>query len=170
MKSTGIVRMLDELGRIVLPIELRRVLEIEEKDPMEFFVDPDSQWIMMRKYQTQVCMFCQSMDGLVYFREKFICQSCLKNIRRQVNPELAVPEIAVATAAEGNKLIGESKGNSTPRKQHRRQGKAYKRLLEAMQTHPSGTQSEWARIAEISQSRVSQILHEMKSTAPNEKV
>lgn len=49
MKATGIVRKVDELGRIVLPIELRRVLHIDIKDPVEIFVDED--FIMLRKYQ-----------------------------------------------------------------------------------------------------------------------
>lgn len=48
MKSTGIVRKVDELGRIVLPKELRNTLEIKEKDPLEIFVDEDK--IILRKY------------------------------------------------------------------------------------------------------------------------
>ena len=49
MKATGIVRKVDELGRIVLPIELRRTLDIEIKDPVEIFVDED--FIILRKYE-----------------------------------------------------------------------------------------------------------------------
>lgn len=52
MKSTGIVRKMDELGRIVIPIELRRNLGIEEKDPVEIYVDGDR--IMLRKYEPSV--------------------------------------------------------------------------------------------------------------------
>lgn len=57
MKSTGIVRKVDELGRIVLPIELRRTLGIEEKDRIEIFVDGES--IILRKYQP-ACIFCDN--------------------------------------------------------------------------------------------------------------
>ena len=57
MKATGIVRKVDELGRIVLPIELRRTLNIEIKDPLEIYVDGES--IMLKKYQP-ACVFCGS--------------------------------------------------------------------------------------------------------------
>lgn len=52
MKSVGMVRKVDELGRIVLPIELRRTLEINEKDPLEIFVD--GKQIILQKYQPDV--------------------------------------------------------------------------------------------------------------------
>ena len=55
MKSTGIVRKVDELGRIVLPIELRRTLDIAEKDALEIYVEGES--IVLRKYQA-ACVFC----------------------------------------------------------------------------------------------------------------
>lgn len=55
MKATGIVRKVDELGRIVLPIELRRTLDIEIKDPIEIFVDDE--YILLKKYEP-ACIFC----------------------------------------------------------------------------------------------------------------
>lgn len=171
MKSTGIVRMLDELGRIVLPVELRRLLEIEEKDPMEIFFDPDAQQIMLRKYQSQTCMFCQSMDAPVYFHEKFICHSCLRELKLQTNPELATPEIAASSTAVINNLDVSSKESpvsDTPSKRGRKQSKARQRLIEVMVTYPNGTQAEWAQLVGISQSRVSQIVREMKSTSSGE--
>ena len=58
MKSTGIVRKVDELGRIVLPIEMRRTLDIAEKDALEIYVEGDS--IILRKYQP-ACIFCQEV-------------------------------------------------------------------------------------------------------------
>ena len=61
MKATGIVRKVDELGRIVLPIELRRTLNIDIKDPLEIYVDGES--IMLKKYQP-ACVFCGSSDGI----------------------------------------------------------------------------------------------------------
>ena len=61
MKSTGIVRKVDELGRIVLPIELRRTLGIEEKDRIEIFVDGES--IILRKYQP-ACIFCDNAKDI----------------------------------------------------------------------------------------------------------
>ena len=58
MKSTGIVRKVDELGRIVLPIEMRRTLDIEEKDALEIYVEGES--VILRKYQAS-CVFCDSV-------------------------------------------------------------------------------------------------------------
>ena len=65
MKSTGIVRPVDSLGRIVLPIELRRILNINCKDPVEIFVDEDK--IVLKKYQPS-CIFCDSMDEIKVYR------------------------------------------------------------------------------------------------------
>lgn len=77
MKSTGIVRKVDELGRIVLPIELRRTLDIEEKDSLEIYVDGSS--IVLRKYQPS-CVFCDDATDVVNFKGKIVCQSCLKEL------------------------------------------------------------------------------------------
>lgn len=77
MKSTGIVRRVDELGRIVLPIELRRTLNIAEKDSLEIYVDGAS--IMLKKYQP-ACIFCDSAKGITVFKGKNICAHCLKEL------------------------------------------------------------------------------------------
>ena len=75
MKSTGIVRKVDELGRIVLPIELRRTLGIEEKDRIEIFVDGES--IILRKYQP-ACIFCDNARDIINYKGKNICPECIK--------------------------------------------------------------------------------------------
>lgn len=77
MKSTGIVRKVDELGRIVLPIELRRNLDIEERDPVEIYLDGDK--IVLQKYEP-ACLFCGSSLGLVKYRGKNVCQECARNL------------------------------------------------------------------------------------------
>lgn len=77
MKSTGIVRKVDELGRIVLPIELRRTLDIAEKDSLEIYVDEDA--IILRKYQP-ACIFCDNAKDIVIFKGKNICPECLKEM------------------------------------------------------------------------------------------
>ena len=77
MKSIGIVRRVDELGRIVLPIELRRTLDIAERDTLEIFVDGDT--IMLRKFQ-QSCIFCGSTRNIRSFKEKYICDACVKKL------------------------------------------------------------------------------------------
>ena len=79
MKSTGIVRKVDELGRVVIPIELRRTLNINEKDALEIYVDNDR--IILRKYEpTCACVFCGNADEVVLFRGKNICNDCIKEI------------------------------------------------------------------------------------------
>ena len=75
MKSTVIVRKVDELGRIVLPIELRRTLGIEEKDRIEIFVDGES--IILRKYQP-ACIFCDNARDIINYKGKNICPECIK--------------------------------------------------------------------------------------------
>jgi transcriptional pleiotropic regulator of transition state genes len=74
MKSTGIVRKVDELGRVVIPIELRRTLEIEEKDGLEIYVDNDK--IILRKHEP-ACIFCGNADDVVSFKGKNVCKECL---------------------------------------------------------------------------------------------
>ena len=78
MKSTGIVRRVDELGRIVLPIELRRTLNIAEKDSLEIYVDGSS--IMLKKYQP-ACIFCGNADNVTYYKGKLVCLDCIAELR-----------------------------------------------------------------------------------------
>ena len=77
MKSTGIVRKVDELGRIVLPIELRRTLDIAEKDSLEIYVDGPS--IVLKKYQP-ACIFCGDSRDIVSYKGKNICNVCLSDL------------------------------------------------------------------------------------------
>lgn len=81
MRAVGVVRKLDELGRIVIPIELRRTIGIEEKDPLEIFTN-DHGDIVLRKYQPG-CEFCGSMDNVKTFSGKHICQSCIDTLVMQ---------------------------------------------------------------------------------------
>jgi transcriptional pleiotropic regulator of transition state genes len=80
MKSTGIVRRIDSLGRIVLPIELRRIMDLDIKDPVEIFVDDEH--IILKKYQP-TCIFCNSGDNVVSYRDKKICRECLDELQKK---------------------------------------------------------------------------------------
>ena len=77
MKSTGIVRNIDELGRVVVPKELRRKLGIANTDPVEIYVEEDK--IILKKY-IPVCHFCGSTSMLREFKDKNICQSCVNEL------------------------------------------------------------------------------------------
>ena len=73
MKSTGIIRKVDELGRIVLPIELRRTLDIAERDSLEIYVSDDN--IVLKKFHP-TCIFCGSTKSISVFKDKNVCASC----------------------------------------------------------------------------------------------
>ena len=77
MKSTGIIRKVDELGRIVLPIELRRVLDIAERDELEIYMENDR--IILQKYEP-ACIFCGSSRNLIKYSEKNVCRECVNKM------------------------------------------------------------------------------------------
>ena len=77
MKSTGIVRKVDELGRIVLPIELRRTLDIAERDSLEIYVSEDN--IVLKKYQP-TCVFCGGSKNISTFKDKNVCSNCVSQL------------------------------------------------------------------------------------------
>ena len=78
MKATGIVRKVDELGRIVLPKELRRTLGIQKEDPVEIFVDENN--IILRKYEP-ACIFCGSASEVSIIHGKNICRVCIDEMK-----------------------------------------------------------------------------------------
>ncbi|SJZ99788.1 AbrB/MazE/SpoVT family DNA-binding domain-containing protein [Selenihalanaerobacter shriftii] len=78
MKSTGIVRKVDSLGRVVLPAELRTNLNIESKDPLQIFVDKGK--IIFKKYEP-ACIFCGNAGNTIEFKNKIICEDCLDNMQ-----------------------------------------------------------------------------------------
>lgn len=78
MKSTGIIRKVDDLGRIVLPIELRRMLDIAERDELEIYIENDH--IILQKYKP-TCVFCGSCHNLTSHRGKKVCHSCIQAMR-----------------------------------------------------------------------------------------
>ena len=80
MKSIGIVRKIDELGRIVLPIELRNKMYINTKDSVEIFVDNDK--IILKKYQP-CCVFCGNADNVTMFKGKLVCRDCIEEMTRE---------------------------------------------------------------------------------------
>lgn len=77
MKSTGIVRKVDELGRVVIPIELRRTMGIDEKDALEIYVDNEK--IILKKYEP-ACIFCGNATDTQYYCGKLVCRQCATSI------------------------------------------------------------------------------------------
>ncbi|OYD08965.1 AbrB/MazE/SpoVT family DNA-binding domain-containing protein [Paludifilum halophilum] len=77
MKATGIVRKVDELGRIVLPVELRRTMDIDVRDPLEIYVDGSN--VILKKYSPS-CLFCGQVDNVLTYRNKNVCVDCLNEL------------------------------------------------------------------------------------------
>lgn len=77
MKSTGLIRRVDELGRIVIPIELRNKLGIIEKDPIEVYVDGFN--IVLKKFET-TCIFCGNSKKLIEYEGKLVCNECINKL------------------------------------------------------------------------------------------
>lgn len=81
IKATGIVRNVDELGRLVLPKELRNTMQIQPGDPLEIYVEEDR--IILTKYQP-TCVFCGSSDDLADFGDKKVCKACVEAMKSQL--------------------------------------------------------------------------------------
>lgn len=77
MKSTGIIRKVDELGRVVIPIEIRNKFDISEKDPIEIYVDGSS--IILKKYEPN-CVFCGNNKNLISYKDRLVCSKCAQKL------------------------------------------------------------------------------------------
>ena len=79
MRAVGCVRQIDKLGRLVLPSDIRRMLNIKDgSDSVEFFVDEDS--VVIRKYRP-ACIFCNSANNIQVYKNQSVCQDCIEEIR-----------------------------------------------------------------------------------------
>lgn len=86
MKASGIIRQVDELGRLVLPIELRKKMNIKSKDFIEFWVD--GQEIILKKYEPS-CIFCNDSENMMNYKGKNICAKCFAELKKQRLPKNA---------------------------------------------------------------------------------
>lgn len=148
MNSMGICRRVDEHGRIVLPIELRRVLGMNEGDYVEIFADNDAKRMMLRKYRTG-CLFCGSMAMLSYFKEWYICRSCLRDMELE----------SKAMVESGADL--DMREETAERNPKGIKVESLRRLAEIMQAYPNATQNEWGKILGFSQGYVSQLIRKI---------
>lgn len=97
MKNTGMTRKVDDLGRIVLPVELRRLHSINTGDALEISVHDGA--IVLRKLE-QGCVFCDGSDGLSAFKERPICTTCAEAIGRREEPAAAAESVEQTPMAE----------------------------------------------------------------------
>ncbi len=81
MKSTGIVRKVDSLGRVVIPMELRNNLDVSPGDALEIFTEGDK--IILRKYEPY-CIFCDEVDDVMNYNSKNVCKKCAKELSQKI--------------------------------------------------------------------------------------
>ena len=84
MKATGIIRRVDELGRVVIPIEIRNQFNIVEKDPIEIYVNDSS--IILKKYEPN-CVFCGNTKNLISYKDKLVCSKCAEKLSNFENKD-----------------------------------------------------------------------------------
>lgn len=172
MKSTGINRPLDELGRIVFPIELRRTLGLSEGDTVEFFYDDEGKRMMLRKYRPQECIFCSSLEELTFYRNQFICASCRLEMRCGFISDNGSENLESSEIPHNQTT--EEHDYSTNHRSERKRKVTFEDLVRVIESHPSAPQRKWAEVLGVSQGRVSQmirqsLLRDMKSkTTVNE--
>ena len=83
MKATGIARKVDELGRVVIPIELRRTLHISVRDSLEIYTNQGR--IVLKKYEpTNICIFCGSSKDIISYGGRFVCSECIERLQQKV--------------------------------------------------------------------------------------
>lgn len=82
LRSTGIVRRVDELGRVVLPKEIRQMRELDSGEPFEIYVKED--WIILQKHRPE-CVFCSHQEGLVQYQKKDVCKHCVEKMGHELD-------------------------------------------------------------------------------------
>ncbi|MCM3268779.1 AbrB/MazE/SpoVT family DNA-binding domain-containing protein [Paenibacillus elgii] len=142
----GIVRELDRLGRIVIPIEVRRLMNITENQSLEVLFDEEKKRIAYRKYRAAECLFCNGTQQLKVFKGYYVCQGCIDN--------LPVPQIK-EQQIELNTLCSD---HSTVNKSNPRLSATLKRLRKAIKENPTASQVKLARMLGTSQTRISQLI------------
>ncbi|MBB3127072.1 transcriptional pleiotropic regulator of transition state genes [Paenibacillus rhizosphaerae] len=156
MKSIGIVRLVDELGRIVIPMELRRVMGINEGDPLEIFVDDEKNQLMLRQYNTG-CLFCESMESLSYFRGRYVCQSCKREMELETLGRLE-SAVTLESVEKSSEKPSETPSEETGKRTRRKKEEVLRQLADVMRTYPQASQSEWARMIGVTPGYVSQLV------------
>ncbi|WP_311082659.1 AbrB/MazE/SpoVT family DNA-binding domain-containing protein [Paenibacillus polymyxa] len=147
MKSTGMTRPLDNLGRIVIPKEMRASMGIAIGDPLEIFVDKDSGMLAFRQYIGVACKMCGALDNLAYFKDSFICYDCVQDLKEGN----ISPKIDKITKVEKQK-----------RRIYQKPEVMLDKLRKIIEEHPTYTQKQYGDILGVSQCRVSQLKRKLR--------
>ncbi|KPV60997.1 hypothetical protein QJ48_02700 [Paenibacillus sp. A3] len=148
-RMTGIVRVVDDFGRIVIPTEVRRVLNLEPNVRTEYFCDDERKAIMVYKYRAKECLFCSGKQQIIYFKKFYICMPCIQSL-----PALQV----FLERLERERADAAKKDISNKRKMTTRRKETLDRLQQAMKENPKASQKELAKMLGISQGWISQLL------------
>ncbi|MEK4986732.1 AbrB/MazE/SpoVT family DNA-binding domain-containing protein [Listeria sp. FSL L8-0308] len=145
MKNTGMTRPLDTLGRIVIPKEMRTSMGIQAGESLEFYLDVETGLLSMRKYIGVCCHLCYSIQDLSYFRDSFLCKTCINDLKGNIGVSpLPVPVVKKPAYKEKNAPRSSS--------QH-----LVEKLRRIMREHPTAKQGEYAEWLGVSQGRISQL-------------
>ncbi|CCC86167.1 putative transition state regulator Abh (plasmid) [Paenibacillus polymyxa M1] len=145
LKSTGMTRPLDVLGRIVIPKEMRTSMDFNVGDPVEIFMDQDTNTLAFRKYTGMSCKMCGSIEQLTYFKESFLCNDCIRELKS--GNAISLPKKDTSNLFPQEKV----------RRSHYTTQQMIKKLKEIMLELPNSTQKEYAKILGTSQPRISQL-------------
>ena len=87
MRNSGYVRQVDSLGRLVLPIDLRKALGVQSGDSVEIFLDGDNKRVILQKYNLPIptCIFCGSRKDVISFKNQNVCKTCMDEITANKN-------------------------------------------------------------------------------------
>ncbi|MBE7901091.1 regulator (plasmid) [Paenibacillus polymyxa] len=143
MKNTGMTRPLDQLGRIVIPIEIRNTTGIEIGDPLEFYMDQEKIFLGIGKYNGVSCRLCNAAQDLSYFKNSLLCRQCILEMKGKKGVTL-VPVPAVKKKPKKSRV-------------HRPTLQLLKNLKQLIREHPEAKQSEYANWLGVSQGRISQL-------------
>lgn len=165
MKRTGIIRKADELGRIVIPIELRDILGITIKDALEIYVDEESERVILKKYQgSSSCVFCGNYsDNLIYYKSFLVCRTCIQEIgtssRAGEGEEEHFYEEVAATISAPEMDAKKGKGSRGDRSTA-----VMNQLHAAIMANPEASQAEMAKVLGISQGYVSILMKKLRES------
>ncbi|MBO3287557.1 AbrB/MazE/SpoVT family DNA-binding domain-containing protein [Paenibacillus sp. FSL M8-0228] len=143
MKNTGMTRPLDQLGRIVIPIEIRNTIGIEIGDPLEFYMDEEKKILGIGKYNGVSCKLCSSAQDLSYFKSSLLCRQCILEMKGNVGITL----IPIPPVKEKPKKT----------RAHRPTLELLRSLRKLLREHPEAKQSQYAEWLGVSQGRISQL-------------
>ncbi|MFF2532404.1 AbrB/MazE/SpoVT family DNA-binding domain-containing protein [Brevibacillus sp. NPDC058079] len=172
MNSTGITRLLDPLGRIVLPAELRRTMNIRERDSLAFYVDEEKKQIILKKYNGDACIFCGKVkENITYFKNKLICFDCIKDMPQELQQEkdgFITNELKmdIRENEEKNVIFPISMSLETSeikRRKNRKGEESLMRLVDVLRRNPSLKQVQMAKLVGVSTPYVNIMIKELKA-------